>query len=492
MSRNRVLIFTEITLRFIVILWGITESVYGCLQLYDFMDSNHHLYKLTGSFQNPGPYGGFLASILPLALWQALENKSSDKHISQVFSCLSWGYIFLCCILLPATLSRASWLAATIGCGIVIVAHYKASSRLRQFIREHRQQSILWFCLFCLLAAAATAGIYYLKKDSADGRLLMWKVTTRIIAGHPFFGVGKGNFTGAYGQAQAAYFAEGTASAQEEYVAGCPEYAFNEFLQIAAENGLFGLTLFLAVLLLAFRQAARNQQTGIIGSLTALLIFACFSYPFSVRQLSALFILLLLMPVFQKKRAPKNIYALAAGILLVAIPWAQEEIHLFKKRKAVQAWHSEQSFYNMEIYEGTVNNYRALYPELPDEPKFLFELGQCLAKTGNFQESNRILQEGAVQSSDPMFWNVMGKNYQHLCHFREAEQCFLHAYHMVPNRLYPLYLLANLYFACGQEEKGIRIAQQVIDTSPKVMSSAIQEMKAEMKEKLKIHSNGRK
>lgn len=492
MLRNRVLIFTETTIRLVVLLWGIAESVYGGLQLYDFTASNHHLYKLTGSFQNPGPYGGFLACILPLALWQALENPSSDKRVNSVFSCLSWGYIFFCCALLPATLSRASWLAATIGCGIVIVIRYRVCSRLRQFIRQHRIRSVLWFCLFCLLAATAMTGIYYLKKDSADGRLLMWKVTVRIIAGHPFFGVGKGNFAGAYGQAQAAYFAGGTASAQEEYVAGCPEYAFNELLQITAENGLFGLVLFLAVLVLAFRQVARNRQTGIIGSLAAFLVFACFSYPFSIRQLNALFILLLLIPVFPKKRFKKSVCVLATGIILLVIPWAQEEMRLFKKREAIRTWHSEQSYYNMEIYEGTVNNYRALYPELHDEPKFLFELGQCLAKTGDFQESNRILREGAAQSSDPMFWNIMGKNHQSICRFREAEECFLHAYHMVPNRLYPLYLLANLYFACGQEEKGIRMAQQVINKPPKVMSSAIQEMKAEMKEKIKIHSRDRK
>ena len=66
----------------------------------------------------------------------------------------------------------------------------------------------------------------------------------------------------------------------------------------------------------------------------------------------------------------------------------------------------------------------------------------------------------------------------------EAEACFRKAYDMVPNRLYPLYLLANLYFSTGEAEKGVAVAWQLLDQEPKVMSDAVREMKAEMKEKI--------
>lgn len=155
-----------------------------------------------------------------------------------------------------------------------------------------------------------------------------------------------------------------------------------------------------------------------------------------------------------------------------------------EKQEFVSQWKEEQTYYNMEIYEGTADNYRKLYPYLRNEPKFLFEFGQCLAKTKSYEESNRILLEGATQSSDPMFWNIMGKNHQALHHYQKAEQCFVHACNMVPHRLYPLYLLANLYFESEQTEMGITTARQVIAKEPKVMSAAVQEMKAEMKEKL--------
>lgn len=491
---RRHLLYTFI--KYLLLLWGIIESVRGNLQLYDVTTSNHSLYKLTGSFNNPGPYAGFLVSILPFALWQALRFRTLNKYLQQAIIYLSWAYIFLCLCLLPATMSRASWMAAIVGTGIVLIYHYHLFFRLRQFYQAHRKQAITYICITGLLITIAGVAIYHLKKDSADGRLLMWKVTSRIISEHPLTGVGWGNFAGAYGQAQAHYFAEGKATPQEEWVAGSPEYAFNEFLQITAEHGIIGLILFLLVITLAFRSAYKNGQIGIVGSLAAFLTFACFSYPFSVWQMNVLFVILL-VPAFtkfqcekaiemreDKKRRKWKIYAVVIILALLIPPLIWTGKRWQEKRQIIAQWKEEQSYYNMEIYKGTVDNYRKLYWQLRDEPKFLFELGQCLSKTEFYEESNRILLEGAQQSSDPMFWNIMGKNHQAMHRFDEAEECFTHAYHMIPHRLYPLYLLANLYFQSGQTAKGIDMAQRIIDKKPKVMSSAIQEMKTEMRERL--------
>lgn len=70
-----------------------------------------------------------------------------------------------------------------------------------------------------------------MKKDSADGRALIWKISVETIYKYPI-GVGLGNFSGSYGEQQATYFRSGKATEQEILVAGNPEYAFNEFIQI--------------------------------------------------------------------------------------------------------------------------------------------------------------------------------------------------------------------------------------------------------------------
>jgi len=473
----------------LLLIWGIGEAVYGHLQLYGYYSSNNGLYRLTGSFLNPGPFSGFLASIFPLSIYYVLQAGQQQTKILQLLQGIAWTGLFLTLSLLPAGMSRAAWLATGAGAGVVISYRYRPWQHLRLYCRQHKKAVLPGVCGLLLLLLAAAICIYSLKKDSADGRLFIWQMTTRIITSHPWTGVGAGHFAGAYGEAQAGYFATHGGTPREAFVAGSPEYGFNEFLQITAENGIIGLVLFLAVLFSAFHQTRQNGQSGIAGCLAAFLTFACFSYPFRVPQLNILFTLLLAIAHTQVKPATatlpkKRLLFTGLPLLLFLFPFFRTGQQWQTRQEAVNKWKSEQTYYNMQIYEGTADNYRKLYPALKDDPKFLFELGQCLSKTQAYEASNQILREGTRISSDPMFWNIMGKNHQALKNYEEAEKCFIHAKNMVPHRLYPLYLLANLYFSSNQTQKGIATARLVIAQEPKVMSPAIEEMKAEMQEKL--------
>jgi hypothetical protein len=50
-----------------IIIGGIIQCIHGNLQLYGYLPSNHNLFNITGSFFNPGPYAGYLISVLPIA-----------------------------------------------------------------------------------------------------------------------------------------------------------------------------------------------------------------------------------------------------------------------------------------------------------------------------------------------------------------------------------------------------------------------------------------
>jgi tetratricopeptide (TPR) repeat protein len=81
-----------------------------------------------------------------------------------------------------------------------------------------------------------------------------------------------------------------------------------------------------------------------------------------------------------------------------------------------------------------------------------------------------------------MLYNVMGKNCQALKQYVEAEQCFRKATNIVPSRIYPWYLLANLYVEMGETEKAQETARIVLTKEPKVQSTAVREMREKMKE----------
>jgi hypothetical protein len=71
------------------ILTGLVEAIWGLRQLYGFTGSQHYLYKITGSFFNPGPYSGWLAMVFPMALGYAIFNLKGINHkehkVSQSF-----------------------------------------------------------------------------------------------------------------------------------------------------------------------------------------------------------------------------------------------------------------------------------------------------------------------------------------------------------------------------------------------------------------------
>ncbi|MDR3218940.1 MAG: O-antigen ligase family protein [Dysgonamonadaceae bacterium] len=517
----------------VIILTGLVEAVWGLLQLYGFEQSQHGIFKLTGSFFNPGPYSGYLAVVFPLAYPQSPEGGFGLSYGKAPFRGWGVGLSVLTCIaillVLPAAMSRAAWLAAIAGSAVAIYPKYAAKFfNLTKPKAPFRGLGVgvgLRVCAVMLLLSAACTGLYFLKKDSADGRLLTWKVSLQTVSKHPF-GVGLGNFSGAYGDAQAAYFASGNATETEAYVAGNPEYGFNEFLQIAIESGIISLLLFLAIIGLAIRNMFKAGAWGRLGSLVALLVFACFSYPFSVLPFLVVLVFLISAAEWNADGAddtPRHCGldpqsqdgsgGIDRGLRVKPAMTARGKCRscsiallcllltsfcLYKQYPVYEAykqWNKNRSYYHAGLYNEAAANYETLYPYLNDQIQFLFEYAQSLSKAVNQEmpgrgrhdlltKSNEVLRRAQEISCDPMLSNVMGKNYQALKEYDKAEAALVKSTQLVPNRLYPWYLLMKLYAETGQTDKAREAAAIVQTKEPKVQSQAVREMRREA-EKMK-------
>ena len=501
-----------------IIFTGLVEAVWGLRQLYGFLPSQHSLFKLTGSFFNPGPYAGYLAVVFPIALQYFIVKDRKRKMLRFLSPVQPWLGGITCLIILlvlPAAMSRASWLAAIAGSGIVIYARY--SDLVRKFYQRHKKTVWISGCVIVLLLSVAAAGMYYLKKNSADGRLLTWKTSLQTIVEHPF-GVGLGNFPSAYGETQAAYFALGQASETEELVAGNPEYGFNEYLQIAIESGIIALLLFIGIIILTVRSMVKARNWGMLGSLIALLVFAGFSYPFSVLPFLIVFVFLLATnqschPApdagssdnrsvkgflvnqankFERRVKPAMTGSIILLLIVTSCLWKQYPVY-----RAYKQWKSDQIYYHAGLYKETAKSYVSLYPHLNDQIRFLFEYAQSLSKAGLdekqrieiptrcdslLNKSNQVLRRAMQISCDPMLYNIMGKNYQAMKQYKQAEVVFTKSAQLVPSRLYPWYLLAKLYAEMGMDEKAAETAKIVLTKEPKVQSPAVREMREEVKE----------
>ena len=245
MCKIKVLRLVKLCIVWPFIMAGAIETVWGLCQVYGYTASNHSLYALMGTFYNPGPYSGFVAMCLPVCLHEWLKRGKS------VGGYIALGVLLLMLCVLPAGMSRSAWIAAAVASAYIGWMHYRKP--ITAWVGKHKVLTIgaviaLSFSLF---------GAYLLKKDSADGRLLMWKVSVQAIKEKPLSGYGWDYVAGAYGEAQEKYFSKGDYTEQEEHVAGSPEYVFNEYLQAAMA---WGVPVLCAILLLVIAAMAAHHD----------------------------------------------------------------------------------------------------------------------------------------------------------------------------------------------------------------------------------------
>ena len=293
---------------------GSLEAVWGLLQVYGYEPSNHSLYALTGSFYNPGPYSGFLAMCVPVALHEWLEGKRIWKHVALVA-------LVLMLVVLPSGMSRSAWVAALVASGYVLGMHY----------REKVCRYWKYFCVGSSLLAVLGVGAYHWKKDSADGRLLMWKVATQAVLDQPWQGVGWEYVAGAYGDAQERYFASGAASEQEAHVAGAPEYVFNEYLQVAMAWSVPALCGILLLVGVCFYLGHRGRMFGVCGGLLSLGVFSCSSYPFQFVEFIVALIALLVACMMRLRNVCLQVSVLIIGIVVCLYLYDYREEHPIRK-----------------------------------------------------------------------------------------------------------------------------------------------------------------
>ena len=161
-----------------------------------------------------------------------------------------------------------------------------------------------------------------------------------------------------------------------------------------------------------------------------------------------------------------------------------------RRVEARRQWSEVRIWPNSGRYDYLVEDGPRYHDALQGDFRFLYDYGYALHKTGSYRQSNEILREGMRISSDPMFWNIAGRNYEMLGDVAAAELAYLHAHRMIPDRVYPLYLLAKLYLADGQTEKAFATACRVIAHKPKVESVQTREMQAELRKLLEMPPPG--
>ena len=421
--------------RISVLLIGVSmvvQELYGLAQLSGLCRSGNYRYPFTGSFYNPGPFACYIALGVPVALRMMVNGNNMLQKW------LGTGMVVAAAILIPASMSRTAMVACGIGGVIAVCDTLRSASRAVPRVRA--------VALTAMLICGASA-VYLAKRDSADGRFLMWKVASQAAADAPALGVGWDNVAGAYGDAQERYFASGRGSAQEILVADAPQYVFNEYLQVAIAYGPGASIAMAAVISGAILIALLNHSYALAGSSAAVAVVMFASYPLQF-PLSVVTIALILSGAWLSSRSQPLGWAMTALIAVTS----------------------------------------GVFLTRDDSTDVLsqFSVAHTLHKMHHYRKSTDYLLKLLPHTADPMPLNIIAKNYRALAMPDSAEHYLIRSTRRCPNRLYPHYLLMQLYGDSTflHPDRRRRQALLILNTREKIPSRAVNEMREEARKTL--------
>jgi hypothetical protein len=213
-------------------------------QRMGFMEPESSLYPVTGACDNPNVTAMYLAGCVPLVVHRL---RCSDRRGAYVV------FLFLALFAIVLLRCRTAYIGLAVEAAVFFLFSSK-DSRIKGFHLQretncnpkiHSSLGKVFLAVVALLVVSVGAvRMYQMKRDSADGRLLVWKVSASMIAEHPM-GCGYGLFPKHYNLRQAEYFREEYGTETERRNASFVYMAYNDFLEHGVEGGVIGM-LFLA------------------------------------------------------------------------------------------------------------------------------------------------------------------------------------------------------------------------------------------------------
>lgn len=462
-SINKQLVFKLLLFGFIV------QSIIGAMQYFGVIDNPKPYYPMIGTFSNPMPFGIYMCMGTIVSFGLFMGSRKEYTLSSSLYLALSVWFLFN----LVISNSRVSLLAIIVWAVIWIVRKNHARLRVNRLIIIGAVALLLSVSLF---------GLYHLKKDSADGRVFIWKRSIELIMDSPVLGVGMGNFQPTYMDSQADYFSTHSHNSKEAFLADNISHPFSEWILITAENGLIGLVLVLVLVYVIVKSLLTRMSAHFIegGILMALLVASFFSYPF--KETPLLLVVLLCMGSISVGRPiyvliPKSPFVISLAVLVLCATlvgtgtvyqWAYGNWAAARK----ESFFGDQDLAREHFYKAS--------EFLSKDGHFLFNYGSTLALIGDKDEMPRAistLELGLKYYDDYQARLNLGDVYISMGESDLAIQNYKRANNMAPNRFQPLYSEFLAYKEKQDKEKATALAMEILSKRAKIPSRQIEEMR---------------
>lgn len=449
---------------FIIYILCFFQALYGFSSYLGLLQDREAI--LVGSFDNPAGFTACLSGGLPFMIY-FLKYKN-----------MRWATVVAICVVFSAILVSESRTGLCSALLILLIVFFKIS----HFEILKRK----WFLgLLICFGIAFGVGCYYIKKDSADGRLLIWKCAFQMIKEKPLMGHGFGSFDAKYMLYQAEYF-QCNSNSQFILLADNVKHTFNEYLFVLVEFGIF--VLFVGIFLIWKIYRKQKDWISYTGLLVLLSIafFSFFSYPF-MYPFTWIIVILAVSCILRNVslgRLPEYITRVFWVVMVVVC--VRAFVCITDCVKAELYWYKTA----IQSFLGRTNEVLVDYDDLEkamgNNASFLYNWSAELHEIGYYKKSITVLQRCEKLCNNSDIQLLIADSYCQLKDYKQAERHYILASQMCPKLFLPLYELINLYKVIGNEAKAKKIALQILEKPVKVNSPVVDEIKQEMREFLNV------
>lgn len=425
----------------------------------------------SGFFDNVAGPAASCALLCPVLLYAALREHRMFRRAAAFVVCAVFAGMTV------VLQSRSAVLALLLACACAVALYAREVG-----IRIPRRKVVVTF--FAVFLSVFFVCAYLCKKDSADGRLLVYRCTLSLIARSPWTGHGVTGFKAGYMDEQAAYFRTHPDSAFVP-LADNLRTPLNDYLLWLVDYGLVGM---LPLLLLGWHTCVslrRHPSADRLLAAVVLLsvgIMALFSYPMSYTFVQ--WAVLTALAWIHRNESPLVKAAPVSGasvVLLVASGLFLGGL-LCRHIRSERQWERALAVAEDKGLEKAVPCYARLLPDMHNHPDFLYNYIVLLNGVGSYKQCDSLLSSYVPRyGSDVCLTLVEADNARHSGDFVRAESCLWKAHYMAPVRFIPLYRLFRLYVARNDSARALGMARMLVEKPVKIPSEEIDWIKDEAK-----------
>ncbi len=477
---NRVqnfLVYTSLLLLFVCVLIGVLQAV-------NVIPPYSEFFKITGPFLNPGPYACLVGVLLVMPIVILLLRKNFIGGRTLILASEKYEVFLVVLALFSIMVLVLSEVRA--GLLSTIIVMFIAMFNKRYAENKAKFKRFVGFLVVGIIILIA-AFAFLTKKDSSNGRLLIWKTALLNKPENIFIGNGYEYFERKYNTIQSEYFSSNfNPNAYSAKLAGNVSYAYNEFIEIYTNYGLIGLiSVFAFIIYVGLNYYKNYHNKDLVFHLAFYVLLAIFiqgliSYPFSMLANKILFVTA--FAIFCSYTSPLNtsssnkyipgILRLGLVTFVVFVLW-----NIYHSISAFKQWKVADDAHLIGDYKKSLILLNQQKDILSSNGSFLTYLGKELFLNEDIISSINVMEKAKSYSSDPIIFYTLGQCYSIMKKNAESDQNFNVAINISPNRLYPRYLLLKHYININDIDKAAMQAQIIISIDEKVKSKATDDIK---------------